>query len=121
MLILVKVRSKMCRLLLKQEVVRFAVTPRSRGNSFSTLGHLRGNSVSCIDTLTNVLPKQLLWLGKLYCAGFMCAFLSGCYQWPCFHFTFPSFTQNEVLLNFALPTFKVNLSPSSYIYGNVFI
>lgn len=62
-LILVKVRSKMCRLLL-QQVVRFVVTLCSRGNLFSTLGELRGNSVSYTDTLTNVLPKQLLWLGK---------------------------------------------------------
>lgn len=43
----------------------------------------------------------------------MCAFLSGCYQWA--HFA--SSTQNEVLCNFALPTFKVNLNLSSYIKG----
>lgn len=39
-LIAVKVRSKMCRLLLQQEVVRFAVTLCSRGNLFPTLRQL---------------------------------------------------------------------------------
>lgn len=120
-LIAVKVRSKMCRLLLQQEVVRFAVTLCSRGNLFPILRQLWGNSVSYTDTLRNILPKQLLWLGKFQCASFMCAFLSQCYQWVHFAFTFSSFTQSEVLLHFALSIFKVSLNPSSCISGNVFI
>lgn len=117
---LLKVRSEMFRLLFQQEVVRFVETLCSRGNLFPTLGQHWGNSVSCTDTLTNVLPKQLLpsagkilmcqlcvcFLLRMLPVGSLCLYVSLLHK------------KKGVLLNFSLPIFKVNLYPSR---GKIFL